>query len=65
MSADRRMLGRLGWHGQCGCCNGPRDEKPTERREWKADALSELLDYLDSVGIRRHEYDLANPYTGR
>ena len=39
-----KMLGRLGWFGQCSCCNGPRSKrqmKRYERRQWHAD-LREL-----------------------
>lgn len=30
-----RMLGRLGWHGQCACCNGPACDKRAEDRAWR------------------------------
>jgi hypothetical protein len=37
-----KMLGKLGWRGQCSCCNGPRgkdqirsEEKRLWRREWR------------------------------
>lgn len=33
-----KMLGRLGWRGQCSCCNGPKDQKSIraeEKRDWK------------------------------
>lgn len=32
------MLGRLGWRGQCSCCNGPKDPKAVraeEKRRWQ------------------------------
>ena len=32
-----RMLGRLGWHGQCSCCCGPCWEKAKEKRQWPKD----------------------------
>lgn len=40
-----KMLGKLGWHGQCSCCNGPRnkkDIKQQEARQWHKDVLEEL-----------------------
>lgn len=27
------MLGRLGWRGQCSCCNGPRSKHQIKREE--------------------------------
>jgi hypothetical protein len=42
-----KMLGRLGWRGQCGCCNGPRGKhsiKQEEARQWHKDVLDELAD---------------------
>lgn len=33
-----KMLGRLGWRGQCSCCNGPKDPKAIraeEKRNWR------------------------------
>lgn len=33
-----KMVGRLGWHGQCSCCCGPDDPstvKAQEKREWR------------------------------
>lgn len=38
------MIGRLGWRGQCSCCNGPRDKgqiRSEEKRAWKRDAREE------------------------
>jgi hypothetical protein len=35
-----KMLGRLGWRGQCSCCNGPRSKrqlKAEEKRRWRSD----------------------------
>jgi len=33
-----KMLGRLGWKGQCSCCNGPKWVKAEEKRQWRAEA---------------------------
>ena len=48
-----KLLGRLGWHGQCACCCGP-DGKDTiraqEDRAWRAEAFLELADDPDTVG---------------
>lgn len=33
-----KMLGRLGWRGQCSCCNGPKPKKSIraeEKRHWR------------------------------
>lgn len=33
-----KLLGRLGWRGQCSCCNGPQDRKAIraeETRDWR------------------------------
>jgi hypothetical protein len=38
------MLGRLGWHGQCSCCNAPRSKRQTkaeEERLWRSEAADE------------------------
>ncbi len=41
-----KMYGRLGWHGQCACCSGPRtkhSEKLSEERQWRSDFVTELV----------------------
>jgi hypothetical protein len=48
-----KMLGKLGWFGQCSCCNGPRGKremKRYEQRQWERDAFDYPQDYA-----RRHE----------
>jgi hypothetical protein len=46
-----KMLGRLGWFGQCSCCNGPRGKhemKRLEERQWRREqATGEDWDALD------------------
>lgn len=37
-----KMLGRLGWHGQCSCCNGPGWEKRAEEREWRREWADDM-----------------------
>lgn len=35
-----RLFGKLGWYGQCSCCNCKRDKravKAIEEREWRGD----------------------------
>lgn len=44
-----KMLGRLGWRGQCSCCNGLKGKKAIraeEKRRWRRDeaAVSASLD---------------------
>ena len=37
-ASNVKMLGRLGWRGQCSCCNGPRGKKAIraeEKRHWR------------------------------
>ena len=39
-----RMYGKLGWYGQCGCCNDNKDKggvKGDEERQWRAEAAAE------------------------
>jgi hypothetical protein len=28
-----KMLGKLGWRGQCSCCNAPKDKKAIKQEE--------------------------------
>jgi hypothetical protein len=38
-----KMLGRLGWFGQCSCCNGPRGKremKRLEERQWRREQVT-------------------------
>jgi len=40
-----KMLGKLGWHGQCSCCSGPSARetiKAQEERQWRAELEDEL-----------------------
>ena len=39
-----RMLGRLGWHGQCSCCNGPADDAARECRDWQREAAEAVIE---------------------
>lgn len=35
-----KLLGRLGWYGQCACCSGPASKRQIKRREarlWRKD----------------------------
>jgi hypothetical protein len=39
-----KMLGKLGWRGQCSCCNGPKDKKAIRREEkrlWQKEATND------------------------
>ncbi len=38
-----KLLGRLGWHGQCSCCNGPKPRKSVRAEEKLAWRRAELL----------------------
>ena len=47
------MLGRLGWRGQCSCCNGPKAPKAIrseEKRWWQREAAAESIPVLLSDG---------------
>jgi hypothetical protein len=53
-----KMLGRLGWRGQCSCCNGPKDKKAIraeERLAWLREAAAErratMPNYPDSAEV--------------
>lgn len=39
-----KMLGKLGWFGQCSCCNGPRQIKHLEKRQWRKKYADEIID---------------------
>lgn len=50
------MLGRLGWRGQCSCCNAPRDKRSVrfeEKRQWQA----EERDMPDDKPIKEQKQD--------
>lgn len=39
-----RMFGKLGWHGQCSCCNeneGKKAVKAEEERDWRRELAEE------------------------
>lgn len=49
-----RMYGRLGWHGQCSCCNSNREKravKAGEERQWRAEAEEELNEHPDQYWL--------------
>jgi hypothetical protein len=53
-----KMLGRLGWRGQCSCCNGPRSKnqiRAEERLAWLREAAGErsrtMPDYPDPAEV--------------
>ena len=40
-----KLLGRLGWHGQCACCCGPHGKKQIKReeeRDWRREAEEDV-----------------------
>jgi hypothetical protein len=39
-----RMIGKLGWWGQCSCCNEPRRMKRYEENQWRKEYDAELSD---------------------
>lgn len=46
------MLGRLGWRGQCSCCNGPKDTKAIraeEKRGWLDEAFEATADVAQDI----------------
>ena len=48
------MLGRLGWHGQCSCCNGPDGKQEIKRQEdraWRREALDEMVRDAEAHGM--------------
>jgi len=50
-----RMLGKLGWHGQCSCCNGPRSKhqiKRKEKKEWQNENRSDWNPLGDEQGSK-------------
>ncbi len=41
---QRKLLRKLGWRGQCSCCNSPKDKKAIrqeEQKEWKDETIFE------------------------
>jgi hypothetical protein len=59
-----KMLGRLGWRGQCACCNGPRYRKQIraeERLGWlreaAADRVRTMPDYPDPPEVTAERGD--------
>lgn len=66
-----RMVGSLGWHGQCACCCGAdtkRQVKRQEDREWRREerAWRDHVDNMPDVaefdqGIRAAPLDMAGP----
>lgn len=42
-----KMIGKLGWHGQCACCcgkDGNQEIKRQEERQWRKEADDEIED---------------------
>ena len=42
-----KLLGKLGWRGQCSCCNGPKDKKAIRHEEdrfWRREMEEEVND---------------------
>ena len=40
-----KLIGRLGWHGQCACCSGPAGKdtiRAQEERAWRAEAAADM-----------------------
>lgn len=49
-----KMLGRLGWYGQCACCNTNMDKSSlrlVEERQWRAELEMELSDEAVGLGV--------------
>jgi hypothetical protein len=50
MSSQAKMLGRLGWHGQCDCCcgqDGKDQVRAREKREVAREAVIAIVDRRD------------------
>lgn len=59
--SSRRMMGRLGWHGQCACCCGNRGKESVraqERVEVRREAI-EAMAYRGGTGGRLHDVETA------
>ena len=37
-----KMIGKLGWRGQCSCCNDKADMKAAEKHAWQREAEEEM-----------------------
>lgn len=58
-----KMLGKLGWRGQCSCCNGPRSKKAIraeEKRRWRAEGEPEGRPVLSADGHSDRPSDQTN-----
>lgn len=52
-TAVAKMLGRLGWRGQCSCCNGPKDVKAIraeEKVQFRRLSVEEAAEYTLKSG---------------